>query len=165
MANISSIFRDHGPIALSGLCGASSAWCWPTATASRNALKGGHNQTVELSTSTRGCAELDMGLSSGRCSLPSCVRYVLAQGCRLWLYREWGGWTGRSSRNEGRKHMGQGQGLGQGSQGEGVIWVMTRVEQALGKGKDAQGGRLEVGVCVWDLEGENVWWAGGGLRG
>lgn len=46
-----------------------------------------------------------------------------------------------------------------------MIWGMTEVEQALGKGQETQGGRLEGGVLVWDVMGENVWWVGGGLWG
>lgn len=72
IANVSSTFRDHWAIALNGVCGA------PSATANRNFLKGGHSQTAELSISSQVSAELDMGLSLGRCPLPSHVKVCTA---------------------------------------------------------------------------------------
>ena len=48
----------------------------------------------------------------------------------------------------GRKDTGQGLRLGQGPGRESIVWGIMGEEGALGKGQEAQGGRLEAAVSV-----------------
>jgi len=47
--------------------------------------------------------------------------------------------------------------LEQGPGRDSVVWGLTEIEGAAGMGQEAQGGRLEDAVVVWDVMGEKVW--------
>lgn len=92
-----------------------------------------------------------MEMNLGRRPLPSSLKAPqhLCAALRMREAAQGAEGMGREKPQDGgRKDTGQGLRLGQGPGRESIVWGIMGEEGALGKGQEAQGGRLEAAVSV-----------------